>query len=156
MSKRAQFTPEANEEMTFPGTNTTWAFKAPKVEPDGDEDGEFEGSSSSTTSPELPVQERTPSPLPDPDQEPVYEASGAVGVERASSSNEQETHSPSQPKSAIVRYTSVEDMKENLQLEGINLTDAECNSVIEALAPGNERYKLKQQRDGETRWPTSK
>ena len=125
------------------------------MEPDGDNDGEFEGSSSSTTSPEeLPVPERTPSPLLD--QEPVSEASGAVGVEHASGSNEQETHSSSQPKSAAVRYTSVEDMRENLLREGIRLTDAEYNSVIEGLAPGSERYKLKQQRDGENRWPTTK
>ena len=100
------------------------------------------------------MKERIPSPLRD--QEPVSEASGAVGVEHASSSNAQEAHSSSQPKSAAVRYTSVEDMKENPQREGINVTDAECNSIIEALAPGNARYKLKQQRDGETRWPTSK
>ncbi len=125
------------------------------MEPDGDNDGEFEGSSSSTTSPEeLPVTEKTPSPLRD--QEPVSEASGAVGVEQASSSNAQEGHSSSQPQNPAVRYTSVEDMRENLLREGRRLTDAECNYVIEGLAPGSERYKWKQQRDGENRWPTAK
>ncbi len=47
-------------------------------------------------------------------------------------------------------------MREHLLREGMRLTDAECNSVIEGLAPGSERYKLKQQRDGENRWPTTK
>ncbi len=136
-----------------------WAVKEPKVEPDGDNDGEFEGSSSSTTSPEeLPVGETTPSPLPD--QEPVTEASSTVGftfvVEKASSSNAQEAQSSSQPKKPAVRYTSVEDLRENILREGMRLTDAEYNSVIEGLAPGSERYKLKQQRDGENRWPTAK
>ena len=125
------------------------------MEPDGDEDGEFEGSSTST-SPEPPIQERTPSPLTDPDQTPVYEVSGAAGADQPGSSNEKEKQSPPQPMIAVSGYTSVEDMLENLKVDGISLTDAQYQSVIGAMAPGNERYKLLQQKDGETRWPTQK
>ena len=62
-----------------------------------------------------------------------------------------EKQSPPQPMIAVSRYTSVEDMLENLEIDGISLTDAQYQTVIGAMAPGNEKHQLLRQKDGETR-----
>ena len=109
-----------------------WASKAaPKAEPD---DEQMEDN---------PLfSELTPSPLPNQEQ----------GTE--------ETQSSPRPNPPL-RFTSVEDLKETLTHEGgpsrggRRLTDAEYSSVIAKLAPGIDKYRLKQGWDGETRWPTT-
>ena len=72
------------------------------------------------------VPELTPSPLPDQEQDA------------------EEIQSSPRPNPPL-RFTSVEDLKENLTHEAGRLTDAEYSSVIAKLAPGTDRYRLKQE-----------
>ena len=94
--------------------------------------------------------ELTPPPIPEEDQEKEEPTEVQEQMQTASESDPPTT------------FTSVEDLKENLNREGARfgghkLTEPEYRSVINAMAPTiQEKYKLKTGWDGESRWPSSK
>ncbi len=138
-------------------TPPTWAFfKSAKAEPEDKLDDD--DSHSTTTIAETPVPERTPSPIqPDstPDNDNKVTMDADAQEEEVNRPQKAEVTPPPQPK--VLKFTSVEDMKENLILEEKPLTNKQYNDLVVALAPtAPEKFKLMKQADSEHRWPAYK